>query len=56
MVPTVEGWAGVPEGYPAYRVIVSYTGTAPESSQWVSLAAALALAGGAVWGTYRKKR
>lgn len=46
----------VPEGYPAGRVIVSYTGTSlQKASQWVSLAAALALAGGAVWEAYRKK-
>lgn len=47
----------VPQGSPAGRVTVRYTGTGlQKASQWVSLAAALALAGGAaLWG-YRKKR
>lgn len=47
----------VPQGCPAGRVTVCYTGTALQKvSQWVSLAAALALAGGAVLRRYRKKR
>ena len=48
----------VPQGYPAGQVTVAYTGTDLQRiSQWVSLAAALALAGGALgfWARGRKK-
>ena len=49
----------VPQGYPAGQVTVAYTGTDLQRiSQWVSLAAALALAGAALgfWARSRKKR
>lgn len=46
----------VPKGCPAGRVTVRYAGTALQTaSQWVSLAAALALAGGAALRACRKR-
>ncbi len=47
----------VPQGCPAGRVTVRYAGTAlQQASQWVSLAAALALAAAAALRARRKKR